>query len=114
MLIIPILENEPHFDQVTNLDGTDYALQFRYNQREQCYTLTIGSPEGETYHSGAKLIPLWALFRDSVDTRMPPGRLIVLVNGEDRSTPKLGELGKGKRCELCYFTAEDLAAIGAG
>ena len=102
---IPLPDQTPFFDQVTNLDGTDYLLSFRYNQREARFYLTIGAPDGTIYASGAALVCNWGLFRNVQDSRMPPGVLIVLPMGPDDTAPALGELGPGKRCELWYLDA---------
>jgi hypothetical protein len=109
-LFVP--EDTPHFDQVTNLDGVEYLLQFRYNQREERFSVSIGSPDGTIYHRSAVIICNWPLFQDNPDPRLPPGMLMVIPSGNDDSPPTLGELGPGKRCELMYLEAADLAEVG--
>jgi hypothetical protein len=101
-LTIPILDGEPFVDQTSNLDGTDYLLQFRFNQREQRYYLSIYLADGTPLAKGAVLVCMWPLFKHVTDRRMPPGTLFVAPQGSDTSPPKLGELGPGKRCELIY------------
>lgn len=111
MISIPMLD-EPHVDMTVNLDGTDYVLSFRYNQRAQTYALSIYTPEGEELAKGATLVCRWPLFRNrTAEKRLPPGVLVVLPNGNDGTPPKIGELGPGKRCELIYLTAEEKAAL---
>jgi hypothetical protein len=48
-------------------------------------------------------------FRENV----PSGDLIVTCTTTNKSPPKLGELGKGLRCELTYFTRDELAEVVA-
>lgn len=109
---IPVLDQTPFIDQVTNLDGVDYALSFRFNQREWRFYLSIGLPDGTELAKGAALVCNWPLFVNVVDPRMPPGLLMVVPQGTDSSPPGLGELGQGKRCELVYMDAADRAAAG--
>jgi hypothetical protein len=114
VISIPIaVDGAPFVDQITNLDGTDFRLAFRYNQREARYYVTIGHPDGTDYTTGAALVCSWPLFANTKDPRMPPGRLLVLPQGGDSTAPGLGELGPGKRCELFYFSPGELAAAGA-
>lgn len=114
MLSIPVL-SEPHVDLSVNLDGTDYDLSLRYNQREQRYYLSIYTSEGEEIAKGAPLVCRWPLFRNqTAETRLPPGKLIVLANGADETPPAIGEIGPGKRCELFYLTAAEISEFEAG
>lgn len=109
ILTIPIATTLPFFDQTVNLDGTDYLLTFRYNQREARYFLTIGAPDGTVYTAGAALVCDFPLFSNCRDSRLPPGRLFCQASGPDRTPPALGELGIGKRVELVYYDAAELA-----
>lgn len=108
---IPLLDL-PHVDMTVNLDGTDYGLSFRYNQREETYRLSIYTGDGAELAKGQALVCRWPLFRNfTAETRLPPGVLVVLANGADESPPKIGELGPGKRCELFYFTAAEVEEL---
>lgn len=102
---IPLDPSEPFLTQTTALDGVEYTLRFRYNQRQRRYFLDIGSKEGAMYATGAALVIGWPLFTKSRDSRMPRGVLIIVASGADTWTsPALGELGPGKRCELLYVS----------
>lgn len=109
---IPILDDEPFFDQTTNLDGSDYLIKIRYNQRAERFYLSLFTAEGVEIAKGAKLVCNWPLFQYCVDPLKPAGALIVVpANADDDDPPKLGELGPGKRCELVYVTAADAAGL---
>jgi hypothetical protein len=98
------------FDQVTELDGTDYRLTFNYNQREGCYYLSIGSPESkEDVLSGIKIVSNYGLVRRwNGRAGLPPGDLVAITTAGASDAPAdLGELGEGKRVELHYFTASE-------
>lgn len=109
MITIPILEDTPFIDQVTNLDGVDYLLQIRYNQRQQRFSISIGSPDGTLYRAGKAIVCNNPLFPQAEDLRFPPGLLIAMSSDIDTSPPKIGELGPGKRVELYYMPAAELA-----
>lgn len=108
-LLVPTFEN-PFYDQITSLEGTDYLLTFQYNQREECWYLSISNAAGVLQVAGLKLVQGWPLLGGRFAGReIPPGELIVMTNDEsDDSPPGLTELGEGKRCELIYFTADEL------
>ena len=100
---IPLDPTQAFVQQVTALDGTEYLLVFRYNQRQSRYFLDIGQPDGTIIAAGAALVVGWPLFTSVQDSRMPPGTLVVVATGADTWTsPALGELGPGLRCELIY------------
>jgi hypothetical protein len=95
--------DDPFYRQVTALEGTDYVLTFNYNQRENVYYLTVSTADDVDIVRGIKLVCKWHLFAGHIDTRLPPGILMVLPRTTDDSPPGLGELGAGKRCELVYL-----------
>lgn len=103
-LIVPTSPDEPFYEQQSTIDGVDYTLTFRYNQREECYYLTIGDVSGNDLVKGVKLVCGWSLFLGHQHPDLPTGRFMVLshVNGDNES-PKLGELGDGRRCMLYYL-----------
>lgn len=101
----------PFYTLRTRLDDSDYTLEFNYSPRAARYYLNVYSSEDVLLMAGLKLVsnvPLLRFYqyRDG----MPPGELIVTATGADASPPVLGELGKGLRCELSYFTAAEVKA----
>jgi hypothetical protein len=97
----------PHWEQTYTLDGIDYVIGARYNQRENHYYLTIGSPSGDTYAGGVAAVCNWPLFCTSRSSSLPPGVLLITPNGSDASDPGLDEIGVGLRCELVYISAAE-------
>lgn len=101
--------------QTTTLDGAAYLLSFFYNSREDAYYLNIDSADATiSYATGVKLVP--GVFLLSTYAT-PPGELVVLAPDApagDDSTPQLGELGPGARCQLLYIEEADLFAPGVG
>lgn len=100
--------DDPFYDQVTDLDGTDYLLEFRYNQRENCWYLSISLQDETPLVTGIKLVCNVNLTGRVADHRMPLGVLMAVANNPDDSTPGMGELGVDKRVTLCYLDAQEV------
>jgi hypothetical protein len=96
--------NDPFYRQVTALSGIDYQLEFAYNQREDCWYMTIGDNEGNVMFQGLKLVVGWPIFAGLRHANLPPGQLVVISNTISDDTPGLDDLAPGARCELCYIT----------
>jgi hypothetical protein len=112
MAILTIPTTSDPFQRMTvRLDGSDYVIELRYNQREERWYLSIADDESVPILSGLKLQANWPLlWRHRYDTRVPPGEIMVTVTtATDRSPPTLDDLGEGKRCELSYYDAAELA-----
>jgi len=104
---------DPHWDQITELDGAEYKLAFRWNQREARYSLSLYTPDDIPIALGAKLVVGWPLFLNATSELMPTGSFVVINSGDSEANPGIGELGIGKRCELFYFTEEEVASAKA-
>lgn len=105
---------DPYYQQRTRLDGRDYVLSFAYNEREQRWYLSLADEAEAPIATGLKLIThveLLHVYR--YDPRTPPGALMVSDISGDSSPPTQLELGEGKRCELLYWTAAELAALAS-
>jgi hypothetical protein len=114
MAILTIPTTAEPFQRMTvRLDGRDYVLELRYNQREERWYLSVADDEGAPILSGLKLQANWPLFwRHRYDVRVPPGEIMAAATGTDRSPPTLTELGEGKRCELTYYDRAELVEAG--
>lgn len=104
---IPTSPDTPFYKQFTSFDGVNYLLTFTYNQRENIFYLTIGDEASNDIKRGLKLVTNWPLFVGHVDERLPRGTLMVISNTTDKSSPGIGELGAGRRCELIYDDGEE-------
>jgi hypothetical protein len=95
------------------LDGQDFNFKFRYASRQERFYLSIYSADETPLALGIKLvcnIELVRYYRNKPG--MFPGELAVVATVSDTTPPTLLELGPGKRCELTYFTLEELEAEG--
>lgn len=109
---IATLPNEPFHTLRVRLDDQDYTLELRYNTRAENWSLSLYDAEDTLLLAGLKVftnLPLLRYYRHI--SALPPGELVAMTVGSDDSAPKLGELGKGLRVELTYFTPAELVAI---
>jgi len=94
--------------QRTALDGRDYVLAFRWNQRAGAWTLDLADQDGAAILLGRTLVAGYPLLKGVTDTRRPPGELAVLdAFGLDDLDPAFSDLGT--RFVLVYVTAAELA-----
>lgn len=111
VLTIPTT-NDPFQKQTVKLDGRQYVLTLTYNQREERFYLSIADDEGKPLLSGIKLVCNWPLlFRHRYNASLPSGELYVFDTTANQEPPTLDELGEGKRCELTYLDAAEMAAL---
>ncbi len=110
MFQIPTDTGVPFWTQITTLDGTDYLLRFRYNEREACYYLQIQLPDLTVLAQGIKLVSNFRLLQSYPDPRIPRGELYCMATGNDDSPAAFGELGIGRRVELTYQSQAEMRA----
>jgi hypothetical protein len=109
MILIETFE-DPFYTQIVAMDGTDYILDFRFNERESCWYFDILQIDGTELLKGIKVVCEVPLLEDyKANPLMPQGEMLASASGADKSPPGLTELGEGKRVELVYATVEDLA-----
>jgi hypothetical protein len=100
--------SDPHYSQVTTLEGTAYLLNFDYAQLQDCWYLSMSTIDGELLCAGLKLVCFWPLTRKVADNRMPQGDLFVFPVALDPSAPGLSDLLPNGRCTLFYIPSTDL------
>lgn len=105
---IPLSPGTPAFTQRTLLDGRAYILDFRWNERESAWYLSLLDEHEDPILYGIKLVLNWPLLRRVVDPRRPPGSLMCVDPSGNDDSPGLQELGT--RVELIYLDAEEIAA----
>jgi hypothetical protein len=94
------------------LEDQDYTLELRYNTRSENYSITIYDAEDNILVAGLKVftgVPLLGHYKHLPD--IPRGELVPVTLSSDMSPPKLGELGKGRRVELTYFTEAEFIQL---
>lgn len=109
--IIPTFA-EANYDQVVNLDGTDYTLNFLYSDREQCYYLSVADAAGDIAN-GIKVVANWPLLQRFADPRLPPGEVVCFANTTVADpAPSFGQIGVDLPFTMYYITRDELAALG--
>jgi hypothetical protein len=110
MVIIPCDQKLYYWKQTTTLDGTDYLLEFRYNDREATYYLQISLTDGTLLATGIPLVSNYRLLKPYADFRMPLGEMVAVAAGKNDSPAALGDLGG--RVQLVYYTQAEMQAAG--
>lgn len=78
MIGIPVPSGVAFWDQRVRLDGREYTLQGRYNQRVGKWFLGLLDADGAVLHAGVKVVCHYPLFRNVVNASAPPGVLMAL------------------------------------
>jgi hypothetical protein len=95
ILEIVIPEQSAFFTQRVELDGVDYLLEFSYNQRTDCFYLTIKDERGEHILGPRKIVSNYPMLRwHRYDARLPPGELWAIATNGTPTVPGMGVLGK--------------------
>ena len=104
LVTIPTFD-DPFYTQLTTLDSTVYSLYFAYNQRENCWYISVSDLAGNLLIDGVKLvcgIPLLKSYQYIPGT--PQGVLVCVTNTNDDSPPGLEDLvDETGRCALIYL-----------
>lgn len=109
MLLITTYPQEENYSIEVSLEGVSYVLSFLWNARCEAFFISMAGVDGTKLISGTKLVadtPLFSNVRAG-----PPGALVVFDSSGERRDPGKLELGKDKRCQLYYITAEEVALM---
>lgn len=100
------------YTQRTRVDGKEYEMTLDYNQRRECYTLSlVHINSGEVIIRSQMLRCLNPLLRKRrYLEQCPRGNLMVWPNSNDTTPPKYGQLATDERCTLMYWTEEESEA----
>ena len=107
--------DSPFYTVKTQLDGTQYALTFRWNHRTKTWSFDLDDSAGTSIIHGIRVmvgVPL--LRRHHYIASCPPGEIVCISNTPDDSPPGLEDLADGARCELIYVPLLDLIAQAQG
>lgn len=105
-LVIP--EGKAFFLHRQELDGANYLLDYKYNQRADCFYLELLDEVGEHLLGPIKIVsnyPLLGLRR--YVNGLPPGDLFAIDTQQKITVPGMGVFGKG--VGFYYFSASELA-----
>ena len=101
----------PSYVQTSTFEGTQYVLQFDYNQRCASWYLSVADTLGVDIYNGVKLVCNFPLLSKCKDPRRPPGSLFVFSATVDLSPASQWDLLPGGRCSLVYATSDWMALV---
>jgi len=82
------------FQLLTELDGVSIYMQFRWNDRDQSWILSLSSESGELLVGCIRLVNNWDLLASHrSDPRIPPGSLFAWAQTDSDVDAGKGELG---------------------
>ncbi len=100
--------DDPFYSYATTLEGREYLLKFRFNQREDVWYLSLYMPDETPLVTGIKMLDGTDLIQRA-DERLPPGKLFAYSNSRNNTTAGgLEEVGKTKRVMLVYVSSDEL------
>lgn len=96
-----------NFSQRTILDGREFLLTFRWNQREAKWYLSIADANEVPIIQGVKIVLNFPLLtKRIVDERRPPGDIMAVDSSGDERDPGFNDLGE--RVRLLYIEGADI------
>ncbi len=111
--LIPTSPDTPNYTMGVTLDGSSYLLTFRLSERESCYFVDLALSDFTPLVSGKRVVCKIDLFgRYRYNALMPQGALVAFPSvGLSDEPPNLGELGKGRRVKLWYYSQSEIAGL---
>jgi len=107
---LPTSTDVPYYEFEVELDDVEFKLEFRYNDRDDAWYMTVLDPEDVVLRAGIRVVLSWALLRLWADTTRPGGDIISVNQGSVLVPPTLTQLGA--EVVLNYFDASEVAALG--
>lgn len=98
---------DPFYEFSIDLEGREYVLAFRYNQREDRWYMSLYTGDRTPIALSVKLVSNYPLLgRKRSDPNCPPG--VLYVSGSE--PPGLLDLQENGPCELLYVTSDEDSA----
>lgn len=98
---LPVRNDAPHFDFFTNLDGERYGFEFKWNEREERWYMSVLDSSGTDLLSGRKVVVGLSLIGRFSSSALPPGRIMAVDTQGTDTAPGLNDLGQ--RVQVLYF-----------
>lgn len=97
--------------QTLDLDGTEYRVTLRWNERAERWLFDLETVEGDPILLGSAVLTDLTLADETQDPRLPAGTFFVLDTRDEGLDAGLDDIGD--RVEITYLTAaEVLEALG--
>ncbi len=115
-LLIPLRPDLDAYEETVTLDGVAFDLLFRWNNRDECWYLSIFDPTVTASEDGSRTpilgsLPIltgWVLLAQYRMQERPQGDLFVFDSSGQGLDP--GRRDLGSRVLLIYYTADEIAA----
>lgn len=115
-LLIPLRSDLDHYQETVTLDEVSFDFVFRWNNRDDCWYLSIFDPTVAEAVDGSRIpiigsIPVlvgWALLAQYRMRERPLGDLVAFDTSGQELDP--GRRDLGSRVLLIYYTAAEIAA----
>jgi len=83
----------PYYENEVELDGVEYRLEYRYNDRDDAWYLTIRDAEDTLLRAGIRIVNSWQLLRLWAEATRPAGEIVSVNQGKVEAPPTLQQLG---------------------
>ena len=94
------------FSFTTNLDGSVFGFEFKFNARMSCWTINLLDSANEPIYCGIKGVADYDLLKHCSDSRRPAGKLYLVDTSGQKTDP--GAFDIGKRVRLVYRSEESV------
>jgi hypothetical protein len=108
IIFIPTSTTESHYSQIVKLDGSDFILDFDWNQREGKWYLSVSTASDGMIQGPVKVVADWPLIYPRKDPPLPPGSLVAIDTTGEGLDPGLSDFGT--RVRLVYLDSEEIGA----
>ena len=98
-----------NYNQNVTLDGIVFNFEFKFNQRDDAWTISLLDESEVRIRSGIKLVANHPLLRLVRDLRRPPGELVTLDVRVRPAPPTQLELGE--IIDLTYASESEVEAL---
>jgi len=109
---LPTSVTSPFYVFQVPLDEVSFQLEFKFNERDQAWYLSILDPAGNDLRTGLRVVSDWTLLRlwAEIDKR-PAGEMIAVAQGGIARPALIDELGK--EIIFTYLDAAEIQAVSA-
>jgi len=83
----------PNFDSTFTLDGKDYNIKFRYNDRADFWSMSIYDSSDVAIREGIRVVSNFPLTRKIADPARATGLMFAFDPRSSASAPSIEELG---------------------
>jgi len=106
---IPTSTTDANYVFTVELDGTEFRLRFKYNERDDAWYFSVLDAEGNILRAGLKVVNEFTLLRLWAQANRPRGELVAVNQGMVTAPPTLNQLGA--EVVLTYLDASEIAAV---